>query len=117
MQNNYYEVGRLVGLLVREAMFPRIFIADAGRLGEFPYATGLEFEDPMHTNALTAREERRVHVILVKIAATINARRLVLRPFFQDYELVTYNFVALLTLKRYTQHPSLCNHQRSGDFI
>lgn len=53
-----------------------------------PLVTGLEWEDPMHVNVLSQREERRLKLLIAKIAALVNMRRLVLRPYFQDYELV-----------------------------
>lgn len=52
------------------------------------WVSGLEWEDPLHVNRLSESEERRVKLLITKIAALVNMRRLVLRPYFQDYELV-----------------------------
>lgn len=43
----------------------------------------------MHENSLGPAEERRIDIIMAKIASLVNIRQLILRPFFQDYELVT----------------------------
>ncbi|CAH1119695.1 unnamed protein product [Phaedon cochleariae] len=56
-----------------------------------PLVTGLEWEDPLHTNRLSISEERRLSVLLTKIASLVNMRKLILRPYFQDYELVSKN--------------------------
>ncbi|XP_067010369.2 uncharacterized protein [Anabrus simplex] len=56
-----------------------------------PIVTGLEWEDPFHVNSLSPSEERRVQIMLTKIATLVNMRRLVLRPYFQDYELISKN--------------------------
>ncbi|XP_018562489.1 uncharacterized protein LOC108904422 [Anoplophora glabripennis] len=53
--------------------------------------TGLEWEDPMHANRLSATEERRLSLLITKIASLVNIRKLILRPYFQDYELVAKN--------------------------
>ncbi|XP_050306314.1 uncharacterized protein LOC126743325 [Anthonomus grandis grandis] len=53
--------------------------------------TGLEWEDPLHTNRLSISEERRLNVLLTKIASLVNMKKLILRPYFQDYELVSKN--------------------------
>lgn len=45
----------------------------------------------MHMNRLSMSEERRLSLLITKIASLVNLRRLVLRPFFQDYELVAKN--------------------------
>ena len=50
--------------------------------------TGLEWEKPFQVNGLSFSEERRLKILLAKIATLVNLRRLVLRPYFQDYELV-----------------------------
>lgn len=50
--------------------------------------TGLEWEDPLQVNRLSVSEERRLSLLITKIAVVVNMKRLVLRPFFQDYELV-----------------------------
>ncbi|CAH1971347.1 unnamed protein product [Acanthoscelides obtectus] len=52
-----------------------------------PLVTGLEWEDPMHSNRLSISEERRLNVLITKIASLVNMRKLILRPYFQDYEL------------------------------
>ncbi|CAH1971344.1 unnamed protein product [Acanthoscelides obtectus] len=56
-----------------------------------PLVTGLEWEDPMHSNRLSISEERRLNVLITKIASLVNMRKLILRPYFQDYELVSKN--------------------------
>ncbi|KAJ8950488.1 hypothetical protein NQ314_007875 [Rhamnusium bicolor] len=56
-----------------------------------PLVDGLEWEDPMHTNRLSISEERRLNVLITKIASLVNMRKLLLRPYFQDYELVSKN--------------------------
>ncbi|KAG5882903.1 hypothetical protein JTB14_020171 [Gonioctena quinquepunctata] len=56
-----------------------------------PLVSGLEWEDPLHTNRLSISEERRLSVLLTKIASLVNMRKLILRPYFQDYELVSKN--------------------------
>ncbi|KAL1506511.1 hypothetical protein ABEB36_005862 [Hypothenemus hampei] len=56
-----------------------------------PIITGLEWEDPMHTNRLSISEERRLNVLLTKIASLVNMKKMILRPYFQDYELVSKN--------------------------
>lgn len=53
--------------------------------------TGLEWEDPMQVNRLSVSEERRLSVLITKIATIVNMKKLILRPFFQDYELVSKN--------------------------
>lgn len=52
--------------------------------------TGLEWEDPLHTNRLSISEERRLNVLITKIASLVNMKKLILRPYFQDYELVCF---------------------------
>lgn len=59
--------------------------------GNKALVTGLEWDDPMHANRLSNSEERRLSVLLTKIASVVNFRRLILRPFFQDYELIAKN--------------------------
>ncbi|XP_017798938.1 PREDICTED: uncharacterized protein LOC108579823 [Habropoda laboriosa] len=56
-----------------------------------PLVTGLEWEDPEHINRISASEHRRLCLILTQIAILVNKRRLVLRPYFQDYELIVKN--------------------------
>ncbi|XP_026669887.1 uncharacterized protein LOC108625584 [Ceratina calcarata] len=56
-----------------------------------PLVTGLEWEDPEHVNRISATEDRKLCLILTQIAVLVNKRRLVLRPYFQDYELVSKN--------------------------
>lgn len=50
--------------------------------------TGFEWEDPLHINRLSVSENRRATLLLTKIAHTVRLRDIVLRPYFQDYELV-----------------------------
>nr|XP_003701096.1 PREDICTED: uncharacterized protein LOC100876752 [Megachile rotundata]XP_012135529.1 PREDICTED: uncharacterized protein LOC100876752 [Megachile rotundata]XP_012135530.1 PREDICTED: uncharacterized protein LOC100876752 [Megachile rotundata] len=56
-----------------------------------PLVTGLEWEDPEHVNRLSATEYRKLCLILTQIAVLVTKRRLVLRPYFQDYELISKN--------------------------
>ncbi|CAH0558988.1 unnamed protein product [Brassicogethes aeneus] len=56
-----------------------------------PVVNGLEWEDPLHVNRLSISEERRLNILITKIASIVNMRKLILRPFFQDYELVAKN--------------------------
>ncbi|XP_076678862.1 uncharacterized protein LOC143374525 [Andrena cerasifolii] len=56
-----------------------------------PLVTGLEWEDPEHVNRLSATEHRQLCLIITQIAVSVNNRRLVLRPYFQDYELIAKN--------------------------
>lgn len=53
--------------------------------------TGLEWEDPLQVNRLSVTEERRLSLLITKIATAVNMRKLVLKPYFQDYELVSKN--------------------------
>ncbi|XP_060524821.1 uncharacterized protein LOC132701132 isoform X3 [Cylas formicarius] len=53
--------------------------------------TGLEWEDPLHTKRLSISEERRLSLLITKIASLVNMRKLILKPYFQDYELVSKN--------------------------
>lgn len=48
----------------------------------------MEWEDPEHVNRISATEHRKLCLILTQIAVLVNKRKLVLRPYFQDYELV-----------------------------
>ncbi|XP_075225203.1 uncharacterized protein LOC142326511 [Lycorma delicatula] len=56
-----------------------------------PLTSGLEWDFPYHVNVLSVSEERRLRVLLTKLATTVSARRLLLRPYFQDYELIAKN--------------------------
>ncbi|XP_078046729.1 uncharacterized protein LOC144475059 [Augochlora pura] len=56
-----------------------------------PLITGLEWEDPEHVNRLSPTEYRKLCLILTQIAVLVNKRRLILRPYFQDYELISKN--------------------------
>lgn len=53
-----------------------------------PIVTGLEWEDPLQVNRLSVTEERRLNLLITKIATVVNMKQLVMRPYFQDYELV-----------------------------
>lgn len=64
--------------------------------------TGLEWEDPLHVNRLSVSEERRLSLLITKIASLVNMRKLVLRPFFQDYELVAKN-VGTVTIAHFAR--------------
>ncbi|XP_054262606.1 uncharacterized protein LOC128986314 [Macrosteles quadrilineatus] len=56
-----------------------------------PLVCGLEWEDPYHVNSLSMAEERRIMLLLTKIATLVKARNLVLLPHFQDYEIIAKN--------------------------
>lgn len=55
-------------------------------------ASGTEWDDPWYENSLGPTEERKIEILVTKIAASVNKRQLVLKPFFQDYELVRLPF-------------------------
>lgn len=55
-----------------------------------PLVTGLEWEDPLQVNRLSITEERRVNLLIAKIATVVNLKKLVMKPYFQDYELVIF---------------------------
>ncbi|OXU19976.1 hypothetical protein TSAR_003806 [Trichomalopsis sarcophagae] len=57
----------------------------------FPFTTGQEWEDALQTNCLSLSEQRRLEIILSKIASIVNWRKHVLKPYFQDYELISKN--------------------------
>lgn len=52
--------------------------------------TGLEWEDHLAKNRLSNSENRRLRILLTKIAHSVRLRDVVLRPYFQDYELVFF---------------------------
>ncbi|RZC35018.1 uncharacterized protein BDFB_001668, partial [Asbolus verrucosus] len=56
-----------------------------------PLVSGLEWDDPLQVNRLSISEERRLNLLLTKIACVVNMRNLILRPYFQDYELISKN--------------------------
>lgn len=58
--------------------------------------TGLEWEDPLHVNRVSALEYRKLNLILTQIAVSIGKRKLLLRPYFQDYELVNETLYLLV---------------------
>lgn len=64
--------------------------------------TGLEWNDPTHCNRLSCSEHRRLCVMMTKIAHTVRLREMVLRPYFQDYELVAKN-VGTVTLAHFSR--------------
>ena len=53
----------------------------------------MEWENPEHVNRISATEHRKLCLILTQIAVLVNKRKLVLRPYFQDYELVRKKIV------------------------
>lgn len=57
--------------------------------GNSDLVTGLEWEDQLATNRLSNSENRRLTILLTKIAHSVRLRDIVLRPYFQDYELVS----------------------------
>jgi len=50
--------------------------------------TGLEWEDPLHVNILCGTETRKFNLIMTQLAVLLHKRKISLRPYFQDYELV-----------------------------
>lgn len=64
--------------------------------------TGLEWEDPLHTNRLSVTENRQYCVLMMKIAHSVRLRELVLRPYFQDYELIAQN-IGTVTLSHFAR--------------
>lgn len=52
------------------------------------FITGLEWQDQLSTNRLSNTENRRLRILLTKMAHSVRLRDVVLRPYFQDYELV-----------------------------
>ncbi|XP_071455761.1 uncharacterized protein [Hetaerina americana] len=51
-------------------------------------SSGLEWNDPYHVNQLGQYEEKRVQILLSKIATHLKKKCILLRPYFQDYELI-----------------------------
>ncbi|XP_070165049.1 uncharacterized protein [Polyergus mexicanus] len=49
--------------------------------------TGLEWEDPLHVNVLSCMETRKLNLLIARIAVLVNKRKILLWPYFQDYEL------------------------------
>lgn len=65
--------------------------------------TGLQCEDSLHkNNRLSQHEHRRLDVLLMKIAHSVRLRELVLRSYFQDYELVAKN-TGTITLAHFSR--------------
>ncbi|XP_071638327.1 uncharacterized protein [Temnothorax longispinosus] len=62
--------------------------------------TGLEWEDPLHVNILSSTETRKLNLIITQIAVLVSKRKIVLRPYFQDYELIAKN-VGTVTLAHF----------------
>lgn len=58
--------------------------------------TGLEWEDPLHVNVLSGTETRKLNLIITQIAVLVSKKKIVLRPYFQDYELVRSRHTASL---------------------
>jgi hypothetical protein len=46
-------------------------------------------------NPLSVSEEKRLLLLLTKCASLVSARKLILRPYFQDYELVNMMLLSL----------------------
>lgn len=76
--------------------------------------TGLEWEDPLQVNRLSQSEERRLSLLITKVACVVNLRKLVLRPFFQDYELVAKNN-GTVTLAHFARVLNFLNITLSAD--
>ncbi|XP_023247489.1 uncharacterized protein LOC106644480 [Copidosoma floridanum] len=58
---------------------------------DFLQISGQEWEDPLQTNCLSPSEQRRLEIVITNIVSLINRRKLSLRPYFQDYELISKN--------------------------
>ncbi|XP_015123214.1 uncharacterized protein LOC107045443 [Diachasma alloeum] len=56
-----------------------------------PMITGLEWEEPLAVNRLSCSEHRKLNLIITQISINVRKRTLVLRPYFQDYELISKN--------------------------
>lgn len=52
------------------------------------FITGLKWEDPLVVNPLSPTELKKFNLIIIQIAMRVNRRKMILRPYFQDYELV-----------------------------
>ncbi|XP_011637056.1 uncharacterized protein LOC105427136 [Pogonomyrmex barbatus] len=65
-----------------------------------PLVTGLEWEDPLHVNALSDTEMRKFNLIITQIAMLVNKKKILLWPYFQDYELIAKN-VGTVTLTHF----------------
>ncbi|XP_057325404.1 uncharacterized protein LOC130667663 [Microplitis mediator] len=73
------------------SQFCQIIHDNAPEFSSKPTITGLEWEDPLHVNRISKTELRKLNLIITQIAVNINKRNLILRPYFQDYELVAKN--------------------------
>ncbi|XP_011688757.1 PREDICTED: uncharacterized protein LOC105450541 isoform X2 [Wasmannia auropunctata] len=62
--------------------------------------TGLEWDDPLHVNVLSGTETRKLNLILTQIAVLVGKRKIISRPYFQDYELIAKN-VGTVTLAHF----------------
>ncbi|XP_063987045.1 uncharacterized protein LOC135167617 [Diachasmimorpha longicaudata] len=56
-----------------------------------PVITGLEWQEPLGVNRLSCSEHRKLNLIITQISANVRKRTLVLRPYFQDYEILSKN--------------------------
>ncbi|XP_011302933.1 uncharacterized protein [Fopius arisanus] len=62
-----------------------------------PMITGLEWEEPLAVNRLSCSEHRKLNLIITQISLNVRKRMLVLRPYFQDYELISKNTGSVTT--------------------
>lgn len=77
-------------------MVPLTSFLDQHPSDNLDLVTGLEWEDPLNTNRLSISENRRLTILLTKIAHTVRLRDIVLQPYFQDYELVCLQYYFIL---------------------
>ncbi|XP_074114898.1 uncharacterized protein LOC141537673 [Cotesia typhae] len=73
------------------SQFCEVIHDKAPEFSQKPLVSGLEWEDPLHCNRLSENESRRLNLIITQIAVNVNKRNFVLRPYFQDYELIAKN--------------------------
>ncbi|KAK0079021.1 hypothetical protein PV325_001848 [Microctonus aethiopoides] len=55
------------------------------------FITELKWEDPLVVNPLSPAELKKFNLIIIQIAMRVNRRKMILRPYFQDYELIAKN--------------------------
>ncbi|XP_049860981.1 uncharacterized protein LOC126354919 isoform X2 [Schistocerca gregaria] len=76
-----------------------------------------QWADAQHVRELSQCEERRLCMLLRKLAAAVAARRLILRPYFYDYELVAKN-AGTVTLNHFSRVLSFVGlHIASEEFL
>ncbi|KAK0166586.1 hypothetical protein PV327_004079 [Microctonus hyperodae] len=55
------------------------------------FNTDLKWEDALAVNPLNNTELKKLNLIIIQIAMRVNRRKMILRPYFQDYELIAKN--------------------------